>query len=278
MQDPGNIRNIPINHFQNALLELNHISEYTEESYDLNDEKDFEKYIKDIEKFVRNSIEYKKFVNYLRMYMDMNKCAFLANTTIDNDSKVKIEIHHYPFTLYDICRIVYNKRTFNGESVEPTMVAKEVMKLHYELLVGLIPLSKTVHELAHNEWIFIPVDHVLGNWNHFFAVYKDFMESDQADVLERIIEFSENYNKERNEEILKQNNIYLSTQLPEYQLPDFRNTYALMKNRIAQIKENMYILPEVTDEEYEQKKREVEKVNNQKQERIDPFIYFEEEF
>ena len=43
---------------------------------------------------VRGSFEYRRFISYLRDYMDMNKCAFFANTTIDNDSKVKIEIHH----------------------------------------------------------------------------------------------------------------------------------------------------------------------------------------
>ena len=176
MQDPGNIRNIPINHSTNSTLELNIIPEYTEPVYNLFDEKDFEKFIKDIEKSVRNSFEYKQFISYLRDYMDMNKCAFIDNTTKDRDSKVRIEIHHYPFTLYDIVKIVYNKRVSNNESTELEMIAKEVMQIHYELLVGLIPLSKTVHELAHNEWIFIPVDKVLGNWQHFMAVYKDYME------------------------------------------------------------------------------------------------------
>ena len=275
MQDPGNIRNIPINYQKNITLELREIPEFSGEIYDLNDEKDFEKYIKDIEKCIRGSIEYRRFIEYLRTYMDMDKCSFIANAKKDHDNNIKIEIHHYPFTLYDICRIVYNKRMYNNESLEWTMVAKEVMQLHYELLVGLIPLSKTVHKLAHNEWIFIPVNNVLGNWNHFYAVYKDYMGPDQADVLQRIIEFSESYDKERNEEILMQNNIYLSTQNPEYQLPDLRQTYVDMKNRISTIKSNYYQLPEVTEEEYEQKKLEVQK---EKQELIDPWIYIEETY
>ena len=275
MQDPGNIRNIPINYQKDIALELREIPNFYIESYDLNDEKDFEKYIKDIEKCVRGSIEYRRFIAYLRDYMDMDRCAFLANTTRDHENKVKIEIHHYPFTLYDICKIVYNKRLSNNESLEWTMVAKEVMQLHYELLVGLIPLSKTVHELAHNEWIFIPVDNVLGNWNHFYVVYKDYMGPDQADVLQRIIEFSESYNKDRNEEILRQNNIYLSCPNPEYQLPDLRQTYLDMKDRISIIKSNYYQLPEVTKEEYEQKKLEVQR---EKQELIDPWIYIEETY
>lgn len=275
MQDPGNIRNIPINYQKNITLELREIPEFECEAYDLNDEKDFEKYIKDIEKCVRSSIEYRRFTEYLRTYMDMDRCSFIANAKKDHDNNIKIEIHHYPFTLYDICRIVYNKRMYNNESLEWTMVAKEVMQLHYELLVGLIPLSKTVHKLAHNEWIFIPVNNVLGNWNHFYAVYKDYMGPDQADVLQRIIEFSESYDKERNEEILMQNNIYLSTQNPEYQIPDLRQTYVDMKNRISIIKSNYYQLPEVTEEEYEQKKLEVKR---ERQELEDPWIYIGETY
>ena len=270
MQDPGNIRNIPINHDTNSTLQLNLIPEFMEDAYNLQDDKDFERYIKDIEKAVRGSFEYRQFIGYLRDYMDMNKCAFLANTTKDKDSKVKIEVHHYPFTLYDICKIVYNKRVYNNESLELEMVAKEVMQLHYELIVGLIPLSKTVHELAHNEWIFIPVDRVLGNWKYFAAVYDKFMEADSKDVLNRIIEFSENYDKQRNEEILQQNNIYLEYKDQKYQLPDLKQVYSNMKGRIETIKQNYYQLPEVTQEEYEQKKKEMK---NEKQ-KINPFIYY----
>ena len=37
MQDPGNIRNIPINHSENSTLELSQIPEYLDDAYDLDD-------------------------------------------------------------------------------------------------------------------------------------------------------------------------------------------------------------------------------------------------
>lgn len=280
MQDPGNIRNIPINTNTNSLLELTKITEFEDSVYDLDDEKDFQKYIKEIEKAVRTSIEYRRFISYLRDYMDMNKCAFFENTTRDRDSKVKIEIHHYPFTLYDICKIVYNKRTFYGESVEREMVAKEVMQLHYQLVIGLIPVSETIHELAHNEWIFIPVDKVLGNWQAFRDAYKDFMEADQYDVLERIVEYSGEYEdkgKERNRRILQQTNIYLNYDDPSYKIPDLRSAYENMRNRIDVIKQNYYMLPEVTDEEYNLKKQEIKENKIKNAEKINPFIMIDDE-
>ena len=213
-------------------------------------------------------------IQYLKENMDMNRCAFLQGTTVDAENRISIEIHHYPFTLYDICIIVYNKREHFRESVELEMVAKEVMQRHYELLVGLIPLSKTVHELAHSENLFIPVDHVLGNWKRFIDIYGDFMTPEQVDVIQRIIEYTESYDKERNEEILRQNNIYLSTTDSRYQLPDLHSVYDSMTSRIKVIKDNQYRMPEITDKEYEATKIEAGQYQERAiRKKIDPIIY-----
>lgn len=273
MIDPCNIRNVPINHSEDAVFEMNSIPEYDQQAYDLTDEKDFSKYISDIEKEVRGSFEYKQMIQYLKENMDMNRCAFLEGTTIDPENRISIEIHHYPFTLYDLCIIIYNKREYYNESVELEMVAKEVMQRHYELLVGLIPLSKTVHELAHSENIFIPVDRVLGNWKRFWNVYSDFLTPEQADVIQRIIEYTEAYNKERNEEVLKRNVVYLSSTDSRYQLPDLHQVYDSMKSRMRVLKDNQYRMPEITDKEYEQKK--VEMNVKPKREKKCPIIYLD---
>jgi hypothetical protein len=270
MIDPANIKNTPINHPQDKEFEMNSIPDFDQQAYDLTDEKDFNKYISDIEKEVRSSFEYKQMIQYLRENMDMNKCAFIKDTSSDKDTHISIEIHHYPFTLYDICTIIYTKREYYRESMELEMVAKEVMQRHYELLVGLIPLSKTVHKLVHSESIFIPVDKALGNWQRFMDIYSNFMSPEQADVIERIIEYSKSYNKELNEEVLKQNTIYLSSTDPRYQLPDFHKVYDNMIDRIGVIKENQYRLPEVTEAQYAAKKEEIDKIQKEK---INPIIY-----
>ena len=272
MIDPAQIRNVPINHSQNETFEMNSIPDFDQQAYDLTDEKDFSRYISDIEKEVRGSFEYKQMIQYFKDNMDMNRCAFLEGTTIDPENRISIEIHHYPFTLYDLCIIVYNKREHFGESMEVQMVAKEVMQRHYELLVGLIPLSKTVHELAHSENIFIPVDRVLGNWQRFMNIYNDFLNPEQADVIQRIIDYSETYNKERNEEVLKQNMIYLTSNDPRYALPDLHQVYDSMTSRIKAIKDNQYRMPEITDKEYEAKKVEL---NKQKRKKKYPIIYID---
>jgi hypothetical protein len=200
----------------------------------------------------------------------MNKCSFLKGISNEESYDIKIEIHHYPFSLADIVNIVIKKRQYYNESLDVQMVAKEVMQRHYELLVGLIPLSKTVHKLVHSESIFIPIDKALGNWQRFMDIYSNFMSPEQADVIERIIEYSKSYNKELNEEVLKQNTIYLSSTDPRYQLPDFHKVYDNMIDRIGVIKENQYRLPEVTEAQYAAKKEELDKIQKEK---INPIIY-----
>ena len=118
---------------QANIIIMDEIPPYDLVDYDLFNAKQFEKYVKDGERIVRSSFEYQEFIQYLRNYMDMNKCTFFKNVTNVNTSKIKIHLHHHPFTLYDIFITVYNKRCANQESVEVEMVAKEVMYIHYFL-------------------------------------------------------------------------------------------------------------------------------------------------
>ena len=69
------------------------------EDYDLMDDKDRDKYINDLERMVRSSFEYRQMVQYLRDYMNMNNCAFMPNICNETGKKVRIELHHSPFTL-----------------------------------------------------------------------------------------------------------------------------------------------------------------------------------
>lgn len=156
------------------------------EDYDMFDDKDRERYINDLERHIRSSFEYRSMVNYLREYMNMNSCAFMPAVSNDTSRKIKIEIHHSPFTLRDICVIVINKRSRCLEPLYIEAVAYEVMYIHYCLMVGLIPLSETVHQLVHNQYIFIPTDKVYGYYKKFVNTYYDFIDSEILDKLDTL--------------------------------------------------------------------------------------------
>lgn len=196
--------------FHNAnVMVINDIPVYDTEDYDLFNEKDFKKYIDDIERMVRSSKEYRDYIQYLRMYMDMNASAFLKNVTNIDTTKIKIEIHHTPFTLFDITLTVFNKRSRLSQSLDIEMVAKEVAYLHYFLYVGLIPLSKTEHKLVHNQALFIPLNLVLGKFEDFIEMYNKDIPEDAMARYNAYVDMTKHYNPTMNTEILQINPTYL---------------------------------------------------------------------
>jgi len=241
MIDPDNLLLVTKTN-TNTIIKLDNIPEYDFITWDLENEKDFRKYIQTIEKEIRHSYEYKEFIHYIIDNYDMSKCSFLQVSSLD-EVDVKIEIHHTPFTLYDIVNIIYRKRVFYGESLEVQMVAKEVMMLHYRLLVGLIPVSVTCHNLIHEGKLFIPVNNVLGNYREFVRLYKQFISEEELETLERIERYSTEESDLLNTTILDMNMITFNTDNKEYQLPNFNNINTVMQNRIQEIKSNQYVLP-----------------------------------
>ena len=230
-----------------STIDLINIPEFDTLIYDTNDEKQYEHYIKDIENQVRRSFEYKQFIKYLRENMGMNKCAFLQNVSNEETFDIKIELHHYPFSLRDICDIIYRKRLFYKESLDVQMVAKEVMECHYKLIIGLISLSETVHELAHSHRLFIPVDKVIGRYKLFVELYKPFIEPEMMEVLYRIEKYTMEHSSIEDTSIIDENNVYYNISDSNYALPKIDNINQSMISQIKNIKENNYILPSIED-------------------------------
>lgn len=231
-----------------SIIKMGDIPPCEIECYCLEDDKDFKKYIDDIERAVRRSDEYKKFIAYLRNNMQMDRCAFLKDVTNSETTAIKIEIHHYPFSLHDISNIVVRKRQYYHESLEVQMVAKEVMELHYKFIVGLIPLSETVHKLTHNSRLFVPSDKVMGRYNLFVDYYRPFIDPDQLETLDRIEKYSEEkQSRILNTSIIEQNKISYQIKDPNYQLPDSSIVTTAMLEQINTIKANNYMLPSISE-------------------------------
>lgn len=232
------------------IFRITDLPPYDTEDYDLSDGKDFSKYLKDIEKVVRGSFEYREMIKYLRDYCEMSRPGNFENMS-GLDSRIKIEIHHTPFTLFDICKIVYDKRAFYHEDLSIDMVAKEVMELHYKQLVGLYPLTQSEHELVHNQYLFIPTDKIWGRYDLFVSLYQQFIDPDLLDTLSSIEEYSKLYNEEQQKKLLSQSNIYIDPN-GAYALPMFDSIKENVSNRIDMIKQNYYILPTLQETQTKQ--------------------------
>ena len=228
-------------------IKFEELPPYEIQDYNVFDEKDFRKYINDVKKCVRNSLEYREYVQYLRKYMNMNECSYFENINNIDTAKVKIEIHHSPYTLEDIAMTIFNKRVFYGEPLDVEDVAKEVMYIHYFLMVGLIPLSETVHQLVHNQFIFIPTNKVVGNYKEFEAIYGNWIPEDTKDKIKAYEDRTLTYNIDIDKALLQQKQIpielYNDNEL--YQLPDMETMYDIMNKRIEEIRyQNSHALPD----------------------------------
>lgn len=142
------------------------------------------KLIKTIERIVRSSPEYKEYIAFLRKEIDMTRCSFFSNINNNEGRKVSLEIHHEPFTLFDITQTVVEKWIGENGVVNPLLAAEEIMKIHYQGRVGLIPLSVTVHELVHEGKLFIPLQNVYGDFIAFLEEYDKYISDDLKDILE----------------------------------------------------------------------------------------------
>lgn len=212
-------------------IEIDNLPEYDIEDWDLNNPKILPKFLMQVENICRKSRCYKKFIQFLKDQADMNKCSFYKNLNGISTSEIQIHMHHEPLTLYDIVNIVYNKRKKNNESLSEFQIAKEVMYNHYKMMVGLIPLSETVHELVHNGFLFIPTNVVFGYYKNFIEVYKEYIDPGILQILEYNEKVTETYNFEKETKILKLDPVYIDT-TGCYELPKVEDIIKLFEEKI----------------------------------------------
>lgn len=155
----------------------------------ITNERQRDKLIKSIERTVRSSLEYKDLIKYLRENIDMNSCEFFHNIN-GKKKKGMIEIHHEPFDLYTLTAIVLAKQETELGYINELSVASEVMRLHYQGLVGLIPLSVTPHELVHVGKLAIPLNCVYGRFVEFVKTYFDYIDDAYVSMLNDKIELT----------------------------------------------------------------------------------------
>lgn len=158
------------------------------------------KLIKEIESYCRQSMEYGDLIKYLRNNINMDECTFLSGFKIKKKGRV-IELHHAPYTLFSIVDIVVRKHEDLYNKIDEFDVCEEVMRLHYQGLIGLIPLSVTCHQLVHDNRLNIPLWCVYGRFVEFTKKYYDWIPDDMIMSLSKQIEMSKEY--KANPELLK---------------------------------------------------------------------------
>lgn len=141
------------------------------------------KYVKAIEKLVRQSDEYKLYIHYLLNEIGLDRCSIMAGISSDDAT---LELHHGPIlTLFDYCEIVLNYliNTDQVDKITTFNIAKIIINEHFENNIQCLFLSKTSHELVHTGKIFINVSQAWGNLNNFLEKYHEGLNHEQIEVI-----------------------------------------------------------------------------------------------
>ena len=176
---------------------------FFEEKYyfqDFYDDAKLKRFIKSVERMVRTSSQYHKYIGFLNNDMKLNRCAILGNI---EKSQADIEMHHYPFTLYDIVYLNVMKRILSDEKFNTFLVATSVLEDHYDNIIGVVPVSKIAHDLAHSGEIFITLHSVFGNLGAFIDKYSMAMPEDMIVKYNQLLEYSDNNQTYSEVDILK---------------------------------------------------------------------------
>jgi hypothetical protein len=179
------------------------LDEVPEPEFDMTYRKVTPELIKYLTSQARKSPELKYYIHFLKNYLDISKCSFFENYSMKNG--YLIELHHYPFSLFDICEAVASKKLSENGYYETFMVLEEVVLLHYQFIVGLIPLNPTAHKLAHVNELEIHPDMIVGEWREFYTLYAPFLSQTAVRKYEELIEIEKTTKEPRFPVILELN-------------------------------------------------------------------------
>jgi len=158
----------------------------------ITNEKKLHTVIKAVEKMVRTSKKYTAYIRYLKETVGLTTCAVLPNMGGD-ETNVAVEMHHYPFTLYDIVKIVIINNMINKNKFSTYTIAAEVIGLHINNLVGIVPLTTTIHQLYDVDDFNISKDMFFGDIMSLISMYRPAITKDMVAKFNKLISKVENF-------------------------------------------------------------------------------------
>ena len=176
--------------FDNLKIKSNK-SIYCESFYfvDVFDETNLKKFIKSVERTVRSSKEYKRYIENLRT----NVHALNYDTVMSNISNTDtaLEFHHYPLSLYEISEILILDHLANKDNITSFSFSKEIMEYHFKNKIGLVSLTKTNHELAHDGALFLHKNQIFGKYEEFINEHPNGISMDIRNKIDRLNKMSD---------------------------------------------------------------------------------------
>lgn len=143
------------------------------------------KIVKNAMSIYRTSKEYTSFVSSILSLK--SNCSVFPNINIGGE--VTIELHHHPFTLFDIFNIILYDGIKKNKDMTTLDLVQSVHTDHMNGLVTVIPLCKTVHDLYHSydNDIKFPLNILIGDLTSFIVKYKEVLTTDHLEKVKGTI-------------------------------------------------------------------------------------------
>jgi len=129
--------------------------------------KDYESFVKNVEKLVRTSAEYRLWVHYITDSLGHSKCEF----TKESINECPVVVHHHPIALYYIVKGVLNDFLSKNIEFSTFDVAVKTIELHFQNKVGYVILLSDLHSKYHSGFLNIPIEIVHGDYRFFMSHY-----------------------------------------------------------------------------------------------------------
>lgn len=142
-------------------------------------EQDYKKFIKNCEKLVRGSIEYRLWVKYIIDVLGNNTCMITA----ENMDECSIEVHHHIPSLYQAVSAIVNKHLEKNEEFSTFDICLESIEIHFENKIGYVCLINSMHEKLHNGALSVPKEIIKGNYMAFISEYGRYLDEEDMNLI-----------------------------------------------------------------------------------------------
>ena len=152
-------------------------------------------FIKAVERMVRTSKYYSRYIAHLKVDLGLNFCQVKGNISEDEDAGVTdlIEMHHGPiFTLFDVVSIILNYMLAKDMKITTYSVANKVIEEHFKHRVQTVMLCETVHQLVHDNKVFLNYRQGFGDLYSFLEIYYEGLDEI---MVNKIIDYIEKCKK-----------------------------------------------------------------------------------
>lgn len=152
-------------------------------------------FIKAVERMVRTSKYYSRYIAHLKVDLGLNFCQVKGNISEDEDAGVTdlIEMHHGPiFTLFDVVSIILNYMLAKDMKITTFSVANKVIEEHFKHRVQTVMLCETVHQLVHDNKVFLNYRQGFGDLYSFLEIYYEGLDEI---MVNKIIDYIEKCKK-----------------------------------------------------------------------------------